>query len=49
MAKVINLEHRRNIKNLSKKIEDQYKRIEEQINEIGDAILAEKKSREKED
>jgi hypothetical protein len=49
MEKVINLEHRRNKRKLSEKIQSQYKRIEEQINEIGDIILAYEKSKEKED
>ena len=49
MAKVINLKHYRDKCKLKKEIENQYKRIEEQINELGDIILGIKKSKKKED
>lgn len=47
MAKVIDLDLQRNKHKLKKEIQDQYRRIEEQINEIGDIILAYEKSKEK--
>ncbi len=49
MGEKVDLQHHRDKRKLSKEIEEQYGRIEEQINEIGDIILAHEKSKEKED